>query len=72
MSSGQSLPLLDEELFFPAVPEDGERDGTTHDGALSVRLRIMDKILEMRNRAGRFRLGLRKGPRYLENLHRNF
>ncbi|KAL7810555.1 hypothetical protein V8C44DRAFT_365582 [Trichoderma aethiopicum] len=74
LSSGSSLSLRYEEVEVRTVPEDRKKDGSTDDVfLLSARLlRIMDKIQEMRNRVGRFRLRLRKGPRYLEILHVNF
>ncbi|KAH0498472.1 hypothetical protein TgHK011_005725 [Trichoderma gracile] len=74
-SSGESLSLLYEEFEFLAVPVDDQRDDDDDDTAHevpSLRLRIKDKIREMRYRWWRFRLLRRKGPWYLENLHVNF
>ncbi|KAL7807817.1 hypothetical protein V8C26DRAFT_308750 [Trichoderma gracile] len=72
-SSGESLSLLYEEFEFFDVPVDDQRndDDTAHE-VPSLRLRIKDKIREMRYRWWKFRLLRRKGPWYLENLHVNF
>ncbi|ETR96812.1 hypothetical protein M419DRAFT_13255 [Trichoderma reesei RUT C-30] len=70
--SGESLSLLYEEFEFLAVPVDDQRVVEPANEVVSLRLRIKEKILEMRYSWGRFRLRLRKGPRYLDNLHVNF